>query len=455
MTKRFDAIIIGAGQAGPSLAGRLTAAGMSVAIIERHLVGGTCVNTGCKPTKTLVASAYAAHLSRRGGDFGVLNGSVQIDMKCVHARSQKISIDSRSATEAWLRGMKGCTLIFGHARFVGHHVVSVDDEMLEAERVFINVGGRAVIPEMPGIEEVSFFTNSSLLSTDLLPEHLVIVGGSYVGLEFAQIYRRFGARVTIVERRNRLIAREDEEVSTAIQKFLEAEEISIRTSAECIRFARHQEGIMVGVDCLAGSPEILGSHVLLAMGRRPNTDDLDLEKAGVAMDARGTILVNERLETNVPGIWALGDCNGRGAFTHTAYNDFEIVADNLLSGADRKVSDRVPCYALYTDPPLGRVGLTETEARALGYSVRVGKRPMSMVGRAQEKDETIGFMKIVVDAENDAILGAAILGTSGDEAIHTVLDIMAAGGNARILSHTMHIHPTISELVPTIAGQAV
>jgi pyruvate/2-oxoglutarate dehydrogenase complex dihydrolipoamide dehydrogenase (E3) component len=455
MTKRFDAIIIGAGQAGPSLAGRLTAAGMNVAIIERHLVGGTCVNTGCKPTKTLVASAYAAHLSRRGGDFGVLNGSVQIDMKRVHARSQKISIDSRSATEAWLRGMKGCTLIFGHARFVGHHVVSVDDEMLEAERVFINVGGRAVIPEMPGIEEVSFFTNSSLLSTDLLPEHLVIVGGSYVGLEFAQIYRRFGARVTIVERRNRLIAREDEEVSTVIQKFLEAEEISIRTSAECIRFARHQEGIMVGVDCLAGSPEILGSHVLLAMGRRPNTDDLDLEKAGVAMDARGTILVNERLETNVPGIWALGDCNGRGAFTHTAYNDFEIVADNLLSGADRKVSDRVPCYALYTDPPLGRVGLTETEARALGYSVRVGSRSMSMVGRAQEKDETIGFMKIVVDAENDAILGAAILGTSGDEAIHTVLDIMAAGGNARTLSHTMHIHPTISELVPTIAGQAV
>jgi pyruvate/2-oxoglutarate dehydrogenase complex dihydrolipoamide dehydrogenase (E3) component len=453
MTKTFDAIVIGTGQAGPSMAGRLTAAGMSVAIIERHLVGGTCVNTGCKPTKTLVASAYAAHLARRGADFGVITGDIQIDMKRVHARSQKISIDSRTSNETWLRGMERCTLIFGHARFESAHTVRVGEELLEAERIFINVGGRAIIPDIPGIGEISFFTNSSLLETDVLPEHLIIIGGSYIGLEFAQIYRRFGAKVTVVEKGKRLVWREDEEVSDAIENFLEAEGIAVRTGAECIRFAKHKDGIAVGVDCTHGAPEIIGSHVLLAIGRRPNTDDLGLDRAGIATDERGMIAVNEKLETNVPGIWALGDCNGRGAFTHTAYNDFEIVADNLLSGANRKVSDRIPCYALYTDPPLGRVGLTEREARSAGHRVLIGKRPMTRVGRAQEKDETLGFMKIVVDADSNAILGAAILGTSGDEAIHTVLDIMAAGGNATTLSHTMHIHPTVSELVPTIAGE--
>ncbi len=453
MTRKFDAIIIGTGQAGPSMAGRLTAAGHSVAVIERHLVGGTCVNTGCKPTKTLVASAYAAHLARRGADFGVITGDVQIDMKRVHARSQKISIDSRTSNETWLQGMERCTLIFGHARFESAHTVRVGDELLEAERIFINVGGRAMIPDMPGIGDIDFFTNSSLLATNVLPDHLVIIGGSYIGLEFAQIYRRFGAKVTVVEKSERLVAREDEEVSEAIRSFLEAEGIAVRTGAECIRFAKHQDGIAVGVDCTQGAPEIIGSHVLLAIGRRPNTDDLGLDKAGIATDARGIITVNDKLETNVPGIWALGDCNGQGAFTHTAYNDFEIVADNLLSGADRKVSDRIPCYALYTDPPLGRVGLTETQARAAGHRVLIGKRPMTRVGRAQEKDEMLGFMKIVVDADSKAILGAAILGTSGDEAIHTVIDIMAAGGNATTLSHTMHIHPTISELVPTIAGE--
>ncbi len=453
MNRRFDAIVIGTGQAGPSMAARLTAAGMTVAIVERHLVGGTCLNTGCTPTKTLVASAYAAYLARRGADYGVMTGEVRIDMARVHARSQKIATDGRTGNETWLREMERCTLLMGHARFEGPHAVRVGDDVLEAERIFINVGGRALIPDMPGVRDVPYFTNSSLLATDILPEHLVVVGGSYIGLEFAQIYRRFGSKVTVVEKGPRLVGREDEDISASIQSILEAEGIAIRTNAECIRFARHKQGIAVGVNCADGEPEVIGSHVLLAVGRRPNTDDLGLDQAGIETDPRGYIRVNDRLETTVPGIWALGDCNGRGAFTHTAYNDYEIVADNLLGGADRKVSDRIPCYALYIDPPLGRVGLTETEARATGKRITVGRRPMTRVARAREKDEQQGLMKIVADAETNAILGAAILGTGGDEAIHAVLDMMAAGGNIVTLAHTMHIHPTVSELLPTIAGE--
>ena len=453
MNRRFDAIVVGTGQAGPSMAARLTAAGKNVAIVERHLVGGTCLNTGCTPTKTLVASAYAAHLARRGADFGVMTGDVRIDMARVHARSQKIAIDGRTGNETWLRGMERCTLIMGHARFEGPHAVRVGSDTLEADHIFINVGGRARVPDLPGIGDVPYFTNSSLLATDVLPDHLVVVGGSYIGLEFAQIYRRFGSKVTVIEKGPRLVGREDEDISAAIQSFLEAEGIAVRTGAECIHFARHEQGVAVGVNCAQGDPDAIGSHVLLAVGRRPNTDDLGLQNAGVETDARGYIRVNDRLETSVAGIWALGDCNGRGAFTHTAYNDYEIVADNLLTGADRKVSDRIPCYALYVDPPLGRVGITEIEARALGKRIAIGRRPMSRVARAREKDEMYGLMKIVTDADTNAILGAAILGTGGDEAIHAVLDMMAAGGNATTLAHTMHIHPTVSELLPTIAGE--
>ena len=435
------------------MAARLTAAGKNVAIVERHLVGGTCLNTGCTPTKTLVASAYAAHLARRGADFGVMTGDVRIDMARVHARSQKIAIDGRTGNETWLRGMERCTLIMGHARFEGPHAVRVGSDTLEADHIFINVGGRARIPDLPGIGDVPYFTNSSLLATDVLPDHLVVVGGSYIGLEFAQIYRRFGSKVTVIEKGPRLVGREDEDISAAIQSFLEAEGIAVRTGAECIHFARHEQGVAVGVNCAEGDPDAIGSHGPLAVGRRPNTDDLGLQNAGVETDARGYIRVNDRLETSVAGIWALGDCNGRGAFTHTAYNDYEIVADNLLTGADRKVSDRIPCYALYVDPPLGRVGITEIEARALGKRIAIGRRPMSRVARAREKDEMYGLMKMVTDADTNAILGAAILGTGGDEAIHAVLDMMAAGGNATTLAHTMHIHPTVSELLPTIAGE--
>ena len=359
MTQRFDAIVIGAGQAGPALAGRLTRAGMSVAVIERKLFGGTCVNTGCMPTKTLVASAYAAHLARRASDYGVmLDGAVRIDFEKVKGRADTVSTNARENIRKWLNGMERCTVIEGHARFESATNVRVNDTVLSAPRIFINVGGRAIVPELSGVHDVPTFNNSSMLGLRELPEHLVVVGGSYIGLEFAQMYRRFGSKVTVVEKSDRLVPREDEDIAMVIREMLEAEGIQIRTSAECIRFAKHASGIAVGVDCMTGEPEIVGSHVLLAVGRRPNTDDLGLDKAGVAIDARGYIEVDEFLATNVPGIWALGDCNGRGAFTHTSYNDYEIIAANLLDGDTRRVGERIPAYALYTDPPLGRVGMT-------------------------------------------------------------------------------------------------
>jgi pyruvate/2-oxoglutarate dehydrogenase complex dihydrolipoamide dehydrogenase (E3) component len=449
----FDAIIIGAGQAGPSLAGRLTAAGMQVALVERHLFGGTCVNTGCMPTKTLVASAYAAHLARRSADYGVvLAAELQIDMAAVKARADTVSSNARVGLEKWLRGLAGCTVVRGHARFESPSTLRVGEDQLTAPRIFINVGGRAHVPDMPGVGQVSYLTNTSILAMDRVPRHLVIVGGSYVGLEFAQMHRRFGAEVTVVEMASRLIAREDEDVSLEIRSILEGEGISVRTNATCISLARHDHGVAVGLDCMEGPPEVVGSHVLLAVGRRPNTDDLGLGRAGVVTDNRGYITVDEELATNVPGIWALGDCNGRGAFTHTAYNDYEIVAANLLDGARRTVGERVPAYALYIDPPLGRVGMTEAQARASGRPLLTGKRPMSRVGRAVEKGETLGFMKVVVDAETRRILGAAILGTGGDEAIHGVIDIMNAGVTYDVLQRAVPIHPTVSELIPTLLG---
>src|SRR5829696_1668121 len=454
MMREFDAIIIGAGQAGPALAGRLTGAGMTVAFVERKLFGGTCVNTGCTPTKTLVASAYAAHLARRAIDYGVLlEGSVRVDMKSVKARADAVVAESRTGVERRLRGMSGCTVIEGHARFEGPQRVRVGEELLSAPRVFINVGGRASVPDMPGVHEVPFLNNRSILELDYLPEHLIVVGGSYVGLEFAQMFRRFGAEVTVIEKSPSLIGREDEEISEAIRKILMNEGVNVRTRAECISLAPHERGVQVGVNCHEGEPTSIGSHVLLAVGRRPNTDDLGLEAGGVETDARGYIKVDEGLATNVPGVWALGDCNGRGAFTHTAYNDFEIIAANLLDGEQRRVSDRVPAYALYIDPPLGRVGMTEREARESGKPLLIGSRPMSRVGRAIEKDETLGLMKVVVDADTRRILGAAILGTGGDEAIHGVLDIMNAGVPYDVLERAVPIHPTVSELIPTMLGQ--
>lgn len=448
---QFDAIVIGAGQAGPSLAGRLNDAGKKVAIIERHLVGGTCVNTGCKPTKTLVASAYAAHTARRGAVYGFrVDGQVRIDMPAVAERAHKIIIDSRSGNETWLEGMRNVELIRGHARFVASHIVEVNGERLAAPEIFINVGGRAIVPEMPGVDEVRIMTNTDMVALDTLPRHLVVIGGSYIGLEFAQMYRRFGAEVTIVERMDRLIPREDPDISDEVRAILEREGVVVHTGADCIGFAPHGDEIKVTVACSPAIDPVIATHVLMATGRRPNTDDLGLTQAGISTDARGYITVDDRLQTSVAGIYALGDCNGRGAFTHTAYNDFEIVAANLLDGEDRRVSQRLTGYALYIDPPLGRVGMTEAEASKSGRRILTAKRPMSRVGRAVEKGEGQGFMRIVADANTRRILGAAILGTGGDEAIHGILDMMNADQTIDDLRWAVPIHPTVSELIPTV-----
>lgn len=449
--RKFDAIIIGAGQAGPSLAGRFAAEGKQVAIIERKHVGGTCVNTGCKPTKTLVASAYAAHMVRRSSTYGVsLSGDVEIDMAAVMRRSHKVTLDSRHEVEGWLESLANCTLVRGQAQFETSNIIRVGDELISAPKIFINVGGRAIVPDLPGIDDVPFMTNSDIVMLARVPKHLIVVGGSYIGLEFAQMYRRFGSEVTIIEKGPRLVAREDDEISQAIRVLLEEEGINIRTNAECIRFRKDDAGVAVGVDCFEGVPEVIDSDVLLAVGRRPNTDDLDLYKAGVQIDERGYISVGDDLSTTTEGIWALGDCNGKGAFTHTAYNDFEIVAANLFDGESRRVSERIPGYALFIDPPLGRVGMTEAEARKSGHRILVGSRPMTHVGRAVEKGETIGLMKVVVDADTRKILGGAILGTGGDEAIHGVLDIMNADRPYDVLRWAVPIHPTVSELWPTV-----
>jgi pyruvate/2-oxoglutarate dehydrogenase complex dihydrolipoamide dehydrogenase (E3) component len=452
--KNFDAIIIGTGQAGPSLAARFSEAGKTVAIIERHKFGGTCVNTGCIPTKTMVASAYAAHVARRGADYGfVVNGDVRVDMKRVKARKDDISGRSNKGVEEWLRGLKNCTVIQGHARFQSPHAVAVNEEVLEADKVYINVGGRASVPEMPGIHDVPFLNNSSMMEVDFLPEHLVIVGGSYVGLEFGQVYRRFGSEVTIVEMGPRLIGREDEDVSQAMREIVEAEGIRTRLNAKCISLSKRDSGVAVGMECDEGPPEVVGSHVLLAVGRVPNTNDLGLDRAGIITDQRGYITVDDQLQTNVPGVWALGDCNGRGAFTHTSYNDYEIVADNLFNADHRRVSDRIQAYGLYTDPPLGRCGMTDAEIRKSGRPALAAKYPMSRVGRAVEKGETQGFIKISVDAESKQILGAAILGTGGDEVIHVLLDVMYAKAPYTVVQRAMHIHPTVAELLPTVLGE--
>jgi pyruvate/2-oxoglutarate dehydrogenase complex dihydrolipoamide dehydrogenase (E3) component len=454
MTTSHDAIIIGTGQAGPPLARRLSRAGMTVAVVERHLFGGTCVNTGCIPTKAMVASAHAAHVARRAADFGVtIDGRIGVDMARVKSRKDAISEQSRVGVEKMLTRLERCQVYRGHARFRSPREVTVGDDILRAPRVFINVGGRAAVPSLPGIDRTPYLTNTSMLGLAVVPEHLIVVGGSYIGLEFGQMFRRFGSTVTIVEMRAALIGREDPDISSAIRDLLIEEGIGIRLNARCISLAATDGAIQAHVDCTDGEPVVTGSHVLLATGRRPNTDDLGLDAAGVEQDAHGYIVVDDELRTTAEGVWAMGDCNGRGAFTHTSYNDFEIVAANLLDGQARRVTDRIPAYGLYIDPPLGRVGLTEAETRRRGRPALVGSRPMTRVGRAVEKGETKGLMKIVVDKDSHEILGAAVLGTGGDEAIHCVLDTMAAKAPYDVLQRAMHIHPTVAELIPTILGE--
>lgn len=451
--KKFDAIIIGTGQAGPSLSARLADAGMQVAVIERKLFGGTCVNTGCIPTKALVASARAAYMARRSADFGVIiNSEIAVDMKKVKARKDDIVGRSNHEVPEWMAKIPNLTVFKAHARFEGPHTVSVGDDKLEADRIFINVGARAFVPPMPGLDDIEYLTNSDMMQVDYLPEHLIIIGGSYIGLEFGQMYRRFGSQVTIVEMGPRLIQRDDEDVSEAVKDILENEGIHIRLNAECMAAEKRGDQIQVKLDCDRGDKAVTGSHLLLAVGRVPNTHDLGLDKAGIETDKRGYIQVDDQLRTNVSGVWALGDCNGQGAFTHTSYNDFEIVAANLLEDDPRRTSDRILCYGLYIDPPMGRVGMTEAQVRQSGRSALIGKRLMANIGRAVEKGETRGFMKILVDAGSKEILGAAILGVGGDEAIHSILDIMYTKSPYTVIQRAMHIHPTVSELIPTVLG---
>ena len=446
----YDAVVIGAGQAGPPLAMRLARAGMKVAVIERADVGGTCVNTGCTPTKTMVASARAAHLVRRAAEYGIMtDGGLRTDMKRVKARKDAIVEQKRQGLRSSLEATENCVLLRGHARFMSAHEIDVGGALLRAERCFVDVGARGVVPDLPGLDQVPHLDNASLMQLDTLPGHLVVMGGSYIAIEFAQMFRRFGSEITVVERGPRLVSREDEDVSSAIQAILEAEGIAIHLGAKVTSVTQRGNGIALAIE---GAPDIAGSHLLLAVGRRPNTDDLGLDAAGVRRDKHGYIEVDDELRTNVSNIWALGDCNGRGAFTHTAYNDFEIVAANLLDGDSRRVSDRIPAYAIYIDPPLGRVGMTEAQARQSGRRVLVGQRPMTQVARAIEKGETQGFMKLLVDADTKQFLGASILGPGGDEVVHSVLDLMAAKAPYTIMQRAVHIHPTVSELLPTVLG---
>jgi pyruvate/2-oxoglutarate dehydrogenase complex dihydrolipoamide dehydrogenase (E3) component len=450
--EHFDAIIVGAGQAGPAIAARCSREGLKTAVIERHQFGGTCVNVGCVPTKTLVASARAVRLAQRGAEFGFDVADLRVDMARVMARKDTIVAKSREGVEAWMRGLNGTEVIVGDASFVGPGTLAVAGRRLSAPRIFLNVGGRAVRPGLPGIDSVTTLDNVSVMELDAVPEHLVVVGGSYIGLEFAQLMRRLGAAVTVVERSARLLPREDTDVSDGIRAILEAEGVRFELGAECLSLAPARKGIVVGAAC-GDRDDITGSHVLLAVGRQPNTDGLGLDLAGIRTDARGYIEVDDQCRTSAECVWAVGDCNGRGAFTHTSWNDHEIVVANLFDGDPRRISDRIPCYALFIDPALGRVGMTETEALASGKRVLRAKMPMQRVGRAREASETQGFMKVLVDADTQRIMGASILGMNGDEVVHSLLDIMAADQPYTVISRAVHIHPTVSELVPTLLQQ--
>jgi pyruvate/2-oxoglutarate dehydrogenase complex dihydrolipoamide dehydrogenase (E3) component len=450
MKYTFDAIVVGAGQAGPSLAVALANAGRKVAMVERKLFGGTCVNTGCTPTKAMVASAHAAHLARRSRDFGVNAGPVSVDMRAVKARKDAIVMKSRTGVEGSLRGTKNCSVFTGTASFVSANVMRVGDDLLEAPHIFLNVGARPTVPNMTGVDTVPFLTSTTILDLEELPEHLIVIGGGYVGLEFAQMFRRFGSRVTVVDRKSRLAPAEDEDSSKVIKEIFDSEGIDVRLNAECIHIEQREGKLLTGIKCDEGEPHASGSHILIAAGRKPNTDDLNLAAAGIQTDEHDFIIVDDQLRTSAPGVFALGDCNGRGAFTHTSYNDFEIVAANLIKGESRRVSDRIPVHALYIDPPLAHVGMTEAQVRSSGMPALIGMRPMTRVNRAVEKGETFGFIKILVDAKSHNILGATVFGTGGDEAIHCILTAMYARQPASLLTHSVHIHPTVAELIPTV-----
>ncbi len=453
VVENFDAIVIGAGQAGPALAARCSKEGLRTAVIERGHFGGTCVNVGCIPTKTMVASARAIHMARRGAEFGFSAGDIQVDMARVKARKDAIVAQSRAGVTQWMQGLKHAEVIAGDAVFTGKQTIQVGERVLMAPRIFLNVGGRALRPAIEGIDEVQTLDNTSIMELGVVPEHLVIIGGSYIGLEFAQMMRRYGAQVTVLERSAKLLSREDDDVAQGIRDILQAEGIRFQLGAECMSLARDGQAIAVGAMCGADAQDVKASHVLVAVGRTPNTDTLQLGHAGVEVDKHGYIVVDDQCRTSSPGIWAVGDCNGRGAFTHTAWNDHEIVVANLFDFDPRRLTDRIPCYALFIDPALGRVGMSEQEVRASGRKALIGKMAMQRVGRARETGETQGFMKVLVDADSQRILGAAILGMHGDEVVHSLLDLMAADQPYTVVSRGVHIHPTVSELLPTLLQQ--
>jgi pyruvate/2-oxoglutarate dehydrogenase complex dihydrolipoamide dehydrogenase (E3) component len=452
MSERFEAIVIGTGQAAPALCAHLDKEGIKTALLERKLLGGTCVNVGCIPTKTFVASARAVHMARRGSDYGFRTGEIRVEMPAVKARKDGVVNESRGFLEKWIAGMKNVTLIRGHARFTGPRSVAVGGRELQADRIFINVGARALLPDMPGVKDVPVLTNSTILELAAAPEHLLIVGGSYVGLEFAHMFRRFGSKVTVIEKAPKLLAREDDDVAAEIRAVLEREGVAVRTDAECMALRKKGGRIVVEMECKDGEPIAEGSHVLMAVGRKPNTDDLGLDNTKIERDERGYIKVDDECRTTQDGAWALGDCNGRGAFTHTSYNDYEIVAANLFDKDPRRISDRIQTYALFIDPPLGRAGMSEADAKKSGRRVLAGKMPMTRVGRAREAGETQGFMKVLVDADSRELLGAALLGLNADEVVHSLLDMMYAKKPYTTIQRAVHIHPTVSELIPTLLG---
>ena len=446
-TSSFDALVIGGGQAGPSLAVRLAEHGWKTALVERGELGGTCVNNGCTPTKTLVASARAAWVARHAADFGVrIAGDVTIDYAAVRARMMKVVQDSRDGLGRWIAGTRNLGLVHGEARLISPDSVQVGEQVLRAPRIFLNVGARPVVPDWIAGSGAPFLTSESLIGLEVLPSHLVILGAGYISLEYAQVYARFGCRVTVIEHGARLLPREDDEVADTLKAVLERDGVRLLTGADATALRRDGAGIALTVD----GEIVSGSHLLVAVGRRPNTEALDLARAGVACDAHGLVLVDDQLRTNIAGIWALGDANGRGAFTHTSYNDYEIVVANLLDDDPRRVGDRVPAYALYIDPPLARIGMSRAAAKQSGKRVLVGHLPMSRVGRARERGETDGFIEALVDADTLRILGATLLGIEADEAVHGLLDVMSAGLPYTAISRTMHIHPTVSELIPTM-----
>jgi pyruvate/2-oxoglutarate dehydrogenase complex dihydrolipoamide dehydrogenase (E3) component len=450
MTETVDAIVVGAGQSGPSLAVRLAKAGRRVVLIEKARLGGTCVNNGCIPTKTLIASARAAHVARDAARFGVSAGPVSVDLAAVKARKDAVVQQSRDSLAAWIAGTDNLELVLGEARFIGPRAVSAAGRVFEAPIVAINTGGHPVRPDWPDIDPRRLLTNIEIMELATLPRRLIVVGGSYIGLEFAQMYRRFGAEVVVLEAADRIIAREDDDVSAAVQAMLEAEGVEFHCACRDIVGADHGSGVAVRWQSGGSAHVVEGDLVLASVGRRPNVAALDLATAGVALDPRGFIQVDGRLRTTADGVYALGDVNGRGAFTHTSYNDFEILAANLLDGEDRDIDHRLFGYALFTDPPLARVGMSDRDARQSGRPILRAELPMARVGRARERGETTGFLRVLVDAETEQFVGVTLFGIEADEIVHQFIQAMTAGQTYHALMRAVPVHPTVSELIPTL-----